>query len=124
AARRGKHIFCEKPIANDVAQTKDVLETVEKAGVVFQLGFNRRYDPNFIKIKELCNSGELGDIHVVNISSRDPARPDIRFVKRSGGMFVDMMIHDFDMLRYLTGSEIEEVYAHGEVLIDPQIGEL
>jgi myo-inositol 2-dehydrogenase/D-chiro-inositol 1-dehydrogenase len=123
AARCGKHIFCEKPIANGVAETKEVLDVVAAAGVVFQLGFNRRYDPNFIKLKELCSSGELGDIHVINISSRDPVRPAIEFVAHSGGMFVDMMIHDFDMLRYLTGSEIVEVYANGEVLIDPRIGE-
>ncbi len=124
AAKRGKHIFTEKPIANNVAETIQVLETVEKAGVVFQVGFNRRYDSNFIKIKELVSSGELGDVHVINISSRDPARPRIEFVKHSGGMFVDMMIHDFDMIRYLTDSDIEEVYAYGGALIDPRIGEL
>ena len=81
---------------------------------MFQVGFNRRYDSNFLKIKELCTNGELGDIHIVNISSRDPARPRIEFVKTSGGMFVDMMIHDFDMIRYLTGASIEEVYAYGD----------
>jgi myo-inositol 2-dehydrogenase/D-chiro-inositol 1-dehydrogenase len=105
AAKQGKHIFCEKPIANTVAETKQVLEVVTEAGIMFQVGFNRRYDSNFLKIKELCTNGELGDIHIVNISSRDPARPRIEFVKTSGGMFVDMMIH-------------------GDALIDPRIGEL
>ncbi|MGI6149593.1 MAG: inositol 2-dehydrogenase [Firmicutes bacterium] len=124
AAKQGKHIFCEKPIANTVAETKQVLEVVTEAGIMFQVGFNRRYDSNFLKIKELCTNGELGDIHIVNISSRDPARPRIEFVKTSGGMFVDMMIHDFDMIRYLTGASIEEVYAYGDALIDPRIGEL
>ncbi|NHM28339.1 inositol 2-dehydrogenase [Desulfofundulus sp. TPOSR] len=124
SAGAGKHIFCEKPIDFDLDRIKAALDTVEKAGVKFQIGFNRRFDHNFKKVREMVVSGKIGDMHLLKITSRDPAPPPLEYVKVSGGLFLDMTIHDFDMARYLTGSEIVEVYAIGEVLIDPAIGEV
>lgn len=123
AAKAGKHIFCEKPIDTDVERIKNVVEEVKKAGVKFQTGFNRRFDHNFLRVRELVEEGKVGEPHYVKISSRDPEPPSAEYVKVSGGIFLDMMIHDFDMARYLTGSEVVEVYATGSVLIDPLIGE-
>jgi len=123
AAQAGKHIFCEKPIDLDLEKIHDVLDTVEEAGVKFQVGFNRRFDHNFKKVRETVAAGEIGDPHIIKITSRDPEPPPIEYVKVSGGIFLDMTIHDFDMVRYLSGSEVEEVYAAGEVLVDPAIGE-
>ena len=123
-AKAGKDIFCEKPIANDIQKTKAALRAVEEAGVKLQLGFNRRFDPNFKRVRELVENGDVGELHLVKITSRDPAPPPISYVKVSGGIFMDMTIHDFDMARYLTGGEVTEVYAHGEVLIDPEIGKV
>ncbi|TDQ59468.1 myo-inositol 2-dehydrogenase [Mesocricetibacter intestinalis] len=122
AARAGKHIFCEKPIDSDVERIKQVLAEVEKAGVKFQVGFNRRFDHNFKAIKERVVSGDIGEPHIIRVTSRDPDAPPIDYVKVSGGMFFDMTIHDFDMIRYLSGSEVTEVYASGAVLVDPEIG--
>ena len=124
AAKAGKHIFCEKPIDFDIKKIKQALNSVEAAGVKLQIGFNRRFDHNFKKVRELVESGKVGDVHMVKITSRDPAPPPIEYVKVSGGIFLDMTIHDFDMARYLSVSEVEEVYAQGAVLIDPAIGEV
>ena len=121
AARAGKQIFCEKPIAQKLDTTKQALAAVEEAGVKLQIGFNRRFDANFKGIRQLVESGKIGEPHLVNITSRDPAPPPIDYVKVSGGIFMDMTIHDFDMARYLTGSDVVEVYAVGNVLIDPAI---
>src|SRR5574338_954873 len=96
---------------------------VQKAGVLFQVGFNRRFDPNFKKVREMVAEGKVGDLHILRITSRDPAPPPIEYVKVSGGIFFDMTIHDFDMARYLTGSEVEEIYVAGAVRVDPAIGE-
>ena len=123
AANAGKHIFCEKPIDHDLAKIDEALKAVEKAGVKCQIGFNRRFDPNFKKVKEMVKEGKIGDLHLLRITSRDPAPPPAEYVKVSGGMFLDMTIHDFDMARYLSGSEVSEVYAAGAVLVDPEIGE-
>ena len=123
AARAGKHIFCEKPIDHDLDKIKAVLSEVERAGVKYQVGFNRRFDRNFMRVREAVQNGEIGDVHIVRITSRDPKAPPIPYVKVSGGMFVDMTIHDFDMARYLSGSEVTEVSAFGACLIDPQIGQ-
>ncbi len=123
AAQAGKHIFCEKPVDLSTEKVKEVLDAVEKAGVKFQVGFNRRFDHNFKKIKEIIDAGELGDLHVVKITSRDPAPPNIDYVKVSGGIFLDMTIHDFDMARFLIGSEVKEVYAMADCKIDPAIEE-
>lgn len=123
AAQAGKHIFCEKPIDFDLARIDRALAAVERAGVKLQLGFNRRFDPNFKRVHDLVAEGRLGTPHIVHIISRDPAPPPIEYIKVSGGIFLDMTIHDFDMARYLLGSEIEEVYAIGGVMVDPAIGD-
>ncbi len=122
AAQAGKHIFCEKPIDFDLARIDQTLAAVEAAGVKFQVGFNRRFDPNFKKVRDLVADGEIGEPHLLRITSRDPAPPPLDYIKVSGGMFLDMTIHDFDMARYLIGSEVREIYAAGGVLVDPQIG--
>jgi myo-inositol 2-dehydrogenase / D-chiro-inositol 1-dehydrogenase len=123
AANAGKHIFCEKPVDHSLAKIDKALDAVKKAGVKCQIGFNRRFDPNFKKIRELVKEGKIGDLHILRITSRDPAPPPVSYVKVSGGMFLDMTIHDFDMARYLSGSEVVEVYAAGGVMVDPGIGE-
>jgi len=123
AAEAGKHIFCEKPIALDLAKIDQALNTVEQRGVKLQIGFNRRFDPNFKYVRDSVLAGKIGVPHLVHIFSRDPVPPPIDYVKVSGGIFMDMTIHDFDMARYLIGSEVEEIYATGGVMIDPAIGE-
>jgi len=122
AAQAGKHIFCEKPIDYDLQKIDAALAAAERAGVKLMIGFNRRFDPNFRKVRELVSEGKLGDVHLLRITSRDPAPPPIEYVRVSGGMFLDMTIHDFDMACYLTGSDVVEVFAAGGVLIDPAIG--
>ncbi|MEZ4673669.1 MAG: inositol 2-dehydrogenase [Caldilineaceae bacterium] len=123
AAEAGKHVFCEKPIALDLAAIDRALATVKRCGVKLQIGFNRRFDSNFRHLHEVVRVGGIGDPQLVRITSRDPAPPPISYVKVSGGLFLDMMIHDFDMVRYLVGAEVEEIYAMGAVLVDPAIGE-
>jgi len=123
AAAAGKHIFCEKPIDLDLARIDRALEAVGKAGVKLQVGFNRRFDPNFKRVREMVAAGRIGTPHILRITSRDPAPPPIEYVKVSGGIFLDMTIHDFDMARYLIGSEVTEIYAAGGVMVDPEIGE-
>lgn len=123
AAAAGKHIFCEKPIDYDVKRIHQALDAVKQAGVKFQVGFNRRFDHNFRKVKELIESGAIGELQIVKVISRDPAPPSAEYVKVSGGMFLDMTIHDFDMVRYLSGSEVTEVYTNASVLVDKAIGE-
>jgi myo-inositol 2-dehydrogenase / D-chiro-inositol 1-dehydrogenase len=122
AAQAGKHIFCEKPIDYDLQKIDTALAAVEQAGVKLMVGFNRRFDPNFRKVRELVSAGRVGDVHLLRITSRDPAPPPIEYVRVSGGMLLDMTIHDFDMARYLTDSEVVEVYAAGGVLVDPAFG--
>jgi myo-inositol 2-dehydrogenase/D-chiro-inositol 1-dehydrogenase len=123
AAQAGKHCFCEKPIALDLTAIDQALAAVEQSGIKLQIGFNRRFDANFMHVRDLVKSGQLGTPHILHINSRDPSPPPIDYIKISGGIFLDMMIHDFDMARYLLGSEVEEVYASGGVMIDPAIGE-
>ncbi len=123
AAEAGKHIFCEKPIALDPERVRETLRVVERAGVTLQVGFNRRFDPTFARVRRAVADGEIGDIHIVKVMARDPAPPPAEYVAASGGMFLDMTIHDFDMVRFLSGSEVEEVQAFGTVLVDPAIGE-
>jgi len=123
AAAAGKHIFCEKPVSFSVEETEEALAAVEKAGVLLQVGFNRRFDPNFRKIRELVQTGDIGTPHILRITSRDPEPPGIDYIKTSGGLFMDMAIHDFDMARYIMDSEVVEVFANGAVLVDPAIGE-
>ncbi len=121
AAAAGKHIFCEKPLALDLGEIDRALEAVEKAGVILQVGFHRRFDPNFRRLKEMLAEGTIGRPWLLKITSYDPAPPPLSYVKVSGGIFLDMTIHDFDMARFLLG-EVEEVYAAGSVLVDPEIG--
>ena len=122
AAEAGKHIFCEKPLDQDPEVIRRTLKLVEKVGVVFQIGFNRRFDHNFMALRRAVEDGSVGDVHIVRITSRDPEPPPAEYVRVSGGLFMDMAIHDFDMARFLTGSEVTKVHAAGAVLVDPAIG--
>jgi myo-inositol 2-dehydrogenase/D-chiro-inositol 1-dehydrogenase len=119
AASAGKAIFCEKPVSLDLAEVDRALAAVEEAGVPFQIGFNRRFDPAHAAVAAAVASGEVGEPQLARISSRDPEPPPLAYVRVSGGIFLDMTIHDFDMARYVTGSEVVEVYARGAVRIDP-----
>jgi myo-inositol 2-dehydrogenase / D-chiro-inositol 1-dehydrogenase len=123
AAQAGKAVFCEKPISLDLAEVDRALEAVEAAGVPFQIGFNRRFDPAHASVHDAVASGAIGDPHLVRISSRDPAPPPLDYVRHSGGLFLDMTIHDFDMARFVTGSEVVEVYARAAVRVDAGFGE-
>ena len=122
AARAGKQIFCEKPVALDLAKIDSALESVAKAGVKLQIGFNRRFDSNFARVRQAVAGGEIGTPRLLHIISRDPAPPPISYVKVSGGMFLDMTIHDFDMARFLIADEVEEIFVSGGVMVDPEIG--
>ena len=123
AINAGKHVFCEKPIDHDVDRIKNVIKALENSKVKYQVGFNRRFDHNFRAVKEAVAAGKIGQPHILKITSRDPMPPAVDYIKVSGGMFLDMTIHDFDMVRYLLDSEVEEVYAQGAVLVDKRIGE-
>lgn len=123
AARAGKHIFCEKPVDLSLGVIRNAIAEVEKAGVKLMVGFNRRFDPNFSKVREMVAAGKIGQPHILKITSRDPAPPSPAYAAVSGGMFLDMTIHDFDMARYIVGSEVTEVYAKAAVLVDAAIGE-
>ena len=123
AAKSGKHIFCEKPIDLDLDRVRKVVAEVEKAGVKLMIGFNRRFDSNFAAVKTNIANGEVGDVELVQITSRDPGAPPVSYIAQSGGLFFDMMIHDFDMARFLLGEEVVEVTATGSALTDPEIGE-
>ena len=122
AAQAGKHAFCEKPVDLTVAKVRAALDAVKKANVKLQVGFNRRFDHNFRRVRELVESGAVGTPQIIKITSRDPAPPPATYVAVSGGIFLDMMIHDFDMARYQAGSDVVEVYASGAVLVDEAIG--
>ena len=122
AAAAGKHIFCEKPVDHDVARVRMALDAVKKAGVKLQIGFVRRFDHNHRAVYDAVRAGKIGTPHILRISSRDPEPPTIEYVRHSGGIYYDMMIHDFDMIRFLAGCEVTEVYAKGAVLVDPAIG--
>ena len=123
AAAAGKAIFCEKPVSLDLAEVDKALAAVEKFQVPFMVGFNRRFDPTHAAVQEAVASGRVGEPHIARLSSRDPAPPPVEYIKVSGGIFVDMMIHDFDMARFVVGSPVTKVYATGAVRIDPAIGE-
>ena len=123
AALAGKHVFCEKPVDLDIEKIKETLAVVKKAGITYQVGFNRRFDHNFMALRKALDEGKIGDVHIVKTTSRDPGPPPISYVKVSGGIFMDMIVHDFDVARFLTGSEVTEVYAAAAVRVDPAIGE-
>ncbi len=118
----GKHVFCEKPVDKSPAEILRVRDALRETGAVFQVGFNRRFDHNFAALKTAVLSGKVGAPQLVRITSRDPEPPSPAYAAVSGGIFLDMSIHDFDMARFLSGGEVEEVYAVGEALIDPEIG--
>ena len=123
AANAGKHIFCEKPVDLTIEKILQAKAAVEKAGVTMQIGFNRRFDHNHEKVREIAQSGALGKVELVKTTSRDPAPPSAEYAASSGGLFMDMMIHDFDMAQFLAGSPVKDVYAQGAVLVDKAIGE-
>lgn len=123
AAERGKAIFCEKPVALDLASTEEALRAVETSGVPFQIGFQRRFDPGYSEARRLLEEGALGQVEQFRAVGRDPAPPPVDYLRVSGGMVLDMSIHDLDLARFLVG-EVEEVVAWGTVLVDPRIGEI
>lgn len=123
AIKAGKHVFCEKPIDHDVARIREVIEALKDSPVKYQVGFNRRFDHNFEAVQRAVAAGKVGDVHVIKVTSRDPEPPSPEYVKVSGGLFLDMAIHDFDMVRFLAGCNAEEVYVEAAVLVDPAIGE-
>ncbi|MBR4906197.1 MAG: inositol 2-dehydrogenase [Clostridia bacterium] len=125
AIAAGKHIFCEKPIDQSIAKIEEVKAALAASPkkLVYQVGFNRRYDHNYRAMRKAVEDGKIGEVQFVRVSSRDPEPPPAQYVAGSGGMFMDMMIHDLDMVRYLSGLEIVEVYAQGACLVDPAIGE-
>lgn len=121
-ARAKKHVFCEKPLSLSLEDVDRMIEETKKAGVTLFVGFNRRFDRNFRRVKEAVERGEIGEPHVLRITSRDPSPPPLDYIRVSGGIFLDMTIHDFDMARYVMGNEVEEVFATGSVLVDEEIG--
>ncbi|WP_338973024.1 inositol 2-dehydrogenase [Spiroplasma endosymbiont of Panorpa germanica] len=124
AANAGKNIFCEKPISFSEEETLSAYEAVEKANVKFQIGFNRRFDKNFMDAKKAILDNKIGELHILNITSRDPEPPNLDYVKKSGGIFMDMSIHDFDMIRFISSSDVEEVYVNGAALVNPDIAKV
>jgi len=121
-ARAGKAIFCEKPIDLSLARVEDCLKVVRETQATLMVGFNRRFDPHFRAVRAEIEKGTLGEVEMVVITSRDPGAPPVEYIGRSGGIFRDMTIHDFDMARFLLGEEIAEVSAMASVLVDPAIG--
>ena len=124
AANAGKAIFCEKPVDLSAERTRDCLRAVETAGVPMMVAFNRRFDPNFRAMQARIAAGEIGEVELITILSRDPSPPPLEYVKSSGGLFRDMMVHDFDMARFLLGEEPVELFAQGACLVDPAIGDV
>jgi len=122
AAEAGKAVLCEKPVDMNSARIRETLKRVDKAGIPLMIGFNRRFDPNFAALRRRLQDGVAGDVELVTILSRDPAPPPVSYIERSGGIFRDMMIHDFDMARFLLGEDVVEVQAMGSALVDPAIG--
>jgi myo-inositol 2-dehydrogenase / D-chiro-inositol 1-dehydrogenase len=122
-SRAGKAVFCEKPIDLDIDRVKACLKVVEETKAKLMVGFNRRFDPHFMAVRKAIDDGQIGDVEMVTITSRDPGLPPIEYIKRSGGIFRDMTIHDFDMARFLLGEEPISVNATAAVLVDKSVGE-
>ena len=120
--KAGKAVFCEKPIDLSLARVKSCLDVVRAHKGTLMVGFNRRFDPHFRAVRGQIDDGAIGDVEMVVITSRDPGAPPVDYIKRSGGIFRDMTIHDFDMARFLLGEEVTEVVATAAVLVDPAIG--
>lgn len=123
AIAAGKHVFCEKPIDHDLAKIKEVVKALEGSNIKYQVGFNRRFDHNFAAVRKAVTDGKIGETHIIKVTSRDPEPPSAEYAAVSGGMFLDMTIHDFDMVRFLAGCDAEEIYVQSAVLVDPAIGE-
>ncbi len=123
AISNGKDIFCEKPLDLSLRITRELLEKACSAGIKVMLGFNRRFDPEFLQLKKSVASSKIGRPQIIKITNRDPGIPSIDFIKTSGGMFMDFSVHDFDMASYIMGKKVKEVFARGQVFIDPAIGE-
>lgn len=123
AINAGKHVFCEKPVDHSIEKIQAVADALEGKDLKFQVGFNRRFDHNFAAIRKAVDDGRIGQPHIVKITSRDPEPPNPAYIKVSGGIFLDMTIHDFDMATFLVNSDVEEVYVQSAVLVDPAIGE-
>lgn len=123
AAQAGKPVLVEKPLSLDLAEVDRAMAAVDAAGIPVQVGFNRRFDPSHRSVRDHVAAGAVGDVHLVRITSRDPAPPPVAYIETSGGIFLDMTIHDFDMARYVSGSEVVEVYATGGVMVDQAIGD-
>lgn len=123
-ARSGKAVFCEKPIDLDVERAMACIDAVAQSGTTLMLGFQRRFDPDFYALKQVIDQGEIGEVEMVTLTSRDPGAPPAEYIARSGGIFRDMTIHDFDVARWLLGEEVTGVFATASVLVDPNIGEL
>ena len=121
AAHAGKHIFCEKAIDYDLEKVHAAINAAKEAGVKLQIGFCRRFDHNHRAVYDMVRDGKVGKVNIIKISSRDPEPPPVSYVKVSGGIFYDMMIHDFDMVRYVTGSEAVEISAVGSCLVNPNL---
>jgi len=119
AIARGKHIFCEKPVDLSIEKIQIINERAAERGVQLMVGFNRRFDPNFAKVRDVVATGKIGSPQILRITSRDPGPPPEQYVRASGGIFLDMTIHDFDMARFLMGSEVSEVYVRAAVMVDP-----
>jgi myo-inositol 2-dehydrogenase / D-chiro-inositol 1-dehydrogenase len=124
AAEAGKAVFCEKPISLNLAEVDRALVVVERTGAQLMVGFNRRFDASHAAVRDAVAGGAVGPPHIVRITSRDPGPPSMAYARTSGGIFLDMTIHDFDMARYVVGSEVVEVYAAGAVRIVPELTEL
>lgn len=124
AINAGKHVFCEKPVDHSIEKIQAVANALkEHPDIKFQVGFNRRFDHNFAAIRKAYDDGKIGEAHILKITSRDPEPPNPAYIKVSGGIFLDMTIHDFDMACFLTDSDVEELYVNSAVLVDPAIGE-
>lgn len=124
AINAGKHVFCEKPVDHSIEKIQAVADALkEHPNIKFQVGFNRRFDHNFAAIRKAYDDGKIGEAHILKITSRDPEPPNPAYIKVSGGIFLDMTIHDFDMACFLTDSDVEELYVNSAVLVDPAIGE-
>ena len=124
AINAGKHVFCEKPVDHSIEKIQAVADALkEHPDIKFQVGFNRRFDHNFAAIRKAYDDGKIGEAHILKITSRDPEPPNPAYIKVSGGIFLDMTIHDFNMACFLTDSDVEELYVNSAVLVDPAIGE-
>ncbi|MGU7771975.1 Gfo/Idh/MocA family oxidoreductase, partial [Burkholderia sp. MR1-5-21] len=121
AAGAGKAVFCEKPVDLTVERSRESAAAAERAGVACMIGFQRRFDPTFAAVKARIEQGEIGDVEMLIITSRDPGAPPVDYIKSSGGIFKDMLIHDLDVFRWILGDEAETLHATGSCLTDPAV---